>query len=207
MSIFQWLIIFALVNIATPGAYGQSKSEILASVKAKKTELQSPESLVRQTPLISGTASLSCAYDYKNRNAREIELIDKETIRAIIRNCAETGDGMAHLYYTGKIDNDLTLLIITLDSVLHEEKIYTRIFEINSLGGDIDAAMSAGTEISHGNWAVWIKRDARCFSACVLVLAAGSHRSISGPVGIHRMLNPKSQARTPTELQESLNPT
>lgn len=186
------------------GACHQSAADPPASTKANISDHRESDVIAQSQPLVSGAASLSCDYDYQGRTDRILNSINSDEIRKLVRDCVNAGRNMVHLYYKGAIGSDLKPLLLALHQVLSDEGIRTRIFEIDSSGGDVDATMATGEELSNGNWAVWVNREARCYSACVLLLAAGTHRSISGQVGIHRMLNPKSRARTPAELQVEL---
>jgi hypothetical protein len=57
---------------------------------------------------------------------------------------------------------------------------------LESDGGDLSAAMRIGRTLRNLNATVWIRRGSRCRSACVLMLAAGARREVSGEVGVHR---------------------
>ena len=58
---------------------------------------------------------------------------------------------------------------------------------LDSPGGDIYAAMIIGRHIrGDPNHAVYVNKDARCFSACIFVLAGGTQRFMDGRIGIHR---------------------
>lgn len=58
--------------------------------------------------------------------------------------------------------------------------------ELNSLGGELGAAMSIGQQLRKlGGWAV-VEQGSRCASSCVLILAGAVHRYVNGEVGIHR---------------------
>lgn len=205
MPRFLWCLVLMVSGAVLLAACEQRSSNFPTLAKTDGVERQVPALLSQPVPLTSGSASLSCDYDYQARTDRQVPSIDIEEIRILVRNCINAGSSMVHLYYKGAIGNELKSLMVALNLVLSDEGIRVRILEIDSPGGDVDASISAGEELSNGNWAVWVKHDARCFSACVLILAAGTNRSISGSVGIHRMLNPKSQARTPAELQAELD--
>lgn len=60
------------------------------------------------------------------------------------------------------------------------------VVELDSDGGDIDAALAMGRLLRRASAAARISRDSRCASACVLVLAGAVGRSVEGPVQIHR---------------------
>lgn len=59
---------------------------------------------------------------------------------------------------------------------------------LNSPGGDLYAAMAIGRAIRQveQSVAVAVWEDAKCYSACVFVLAAGEQRIRRGSIGIHR---------------------
>lgn len=59
--------------------------------------------------------------------------------------------------------------------------------ELDSPGGSVNAAIAIGREIrSLNTFSVVVKAGATCVSACVLILAGGVNRTVSGKVGIHR---------------------
>lgn len=70
---------------------------------------------------------------------------------------------------------------------------------LNSTGGDLYAAMAVGRAIrkSENTAAVAVMDDAKCYSACVFILAAGEQRIRRGSIGIHRPYSsaPSSDAR------------
>lgn len=72
--------------------------------------------------------------------------------------------------------------------------------ELDSLGGDVDAAMAIGRLLRKENAAAIVNRDAVCLSACVLVLAGGASRGLEGTIGIHRPYFP-----VPTEQVSAAN--
>ena len=49
-----------------------------------------------------------------------------------------------------------------------------------------------------------MREGAVCHSACVLILAAGDQRLVSGAVGIHRMIRLSSTATTRQQLNAEL---
>ena len=79
-----------------------------------------------------------------------------------------------------------------------------RILDIDSAGGQVEEAIRAGDAIAGGRWAIWVREDSVCHSACVLVLGAGDTRSIAGKVGIHRLIRDRSKATTRAELSAEL---
>jgi hypothetical protein len=58
--------------------------------------------------------------------------------------------------------------------------------ELDSPGGDVQAAMALGRLLRKLEGGAWVNRGARCLSSCVLVLAGATARSFEGQIGIHR---------------------
>jgi hypothetical protein len=58
--------------------------------------------------------------------------------------------------------------------------------ELNSPGGNVDAAMKIGRILRKEGPIVDVKMGALCLSACVLILAGGATRGLDGTIGIHR---------------------
>ncbi|MDR2220980.1 MAG: hypothetical protein LBE24_10465 [Methylobacillus sp.] len=174
------------------------------SATTAEVDRKAPSLFAQPVPLKSGYALLSCDPDYNNRIDHPISLVDMDVIRPLVHACVDNDN--LHIYYNGVINNELQSLMKALTVAATEEGIQYHTLEIDSPGGEIDAALSIGDELWNGDWGIWVKPGARCYSACVLLLAGATSRSMSdGSVGIHRMLNPKSQARTPDELQAELD--
>jgi len=57
---------------------------------------------------------------------------------------------------------------------------------LNSPGGDLNEAMSIGRWVRENKLKVLVRENAKCFSSCVYVLAAGQTKTPLGEVGIHR---------------------
>jgi hypothetical protein len=57
---------------------------------------------------------------------------------------------------------------------------------LNTLGGDVAAAMEIGRLLRKEQASVSIEPGAVCYSACVLILAGAVERNVRGKVGIHR---------------------
>jgi hypothetical protein len=57
---------------------------------------------------------------------------------------------------------------------------------LDSLGGNLQAAMEIGKFIRDQKLSAMIDSSAKCVSACVFVLAGATQRKIRGAVGIHR---------------------
>ena len=63
----------------------------------------------------------------------------------------------------------------------------------------------AGDVMAEANWTIWVREGAVCHSACVLLLAAGDDRVVSGAVGIHRIIRIQSAATSRAELSAELH--
>jgi hypothetical protein len=57
---------------------------------------------------------------------------------------------------------------------------------LESNGGDIEEAILIGEEIRKNNLVAIVPENAKCLSACVLIMAGGSKRYLIGQLGIHR---------------------
>jgi len=63
----------------------------------------------------------------------------------------------------------------------------SRLVELESPGGSLSSAMAIGVLIREGRFDTGVVARGKCYSACVLILAAGVHRTVtSGKVGVHR---------------------
>jgi hypothetical protein len=79
---------------------------------------------------------------------------------------------------------DVRYLIDHRDS--YPRKIWGSAVYLDSLGGDVAAAIEIGRLIRDQKMPAVIDSSAKCVSACVLVLAGATQRKIRGAVGIHR---------------------
>lgn len=71
---------------------------------------------------------------------------------------------------------------------------------LNSIGGDVGAALSIGRMLRREDKSAVVGPDDVCISACVLVLAGATHRAImGGKVGIHRPFVGQDSATTPEQ--------
>lgn len=85
------------------------------------------------------------------------------------------------------------------------------IVNLNSSGGDLYAAMSIGRALKKRDEArkdrgIFVKPEAKCYSACVFVLAAGLQRVRQGSIGIHRpyLLAPKDDINATSKWLEKV---
>jgi hypothetical protein len=150
----------------------------------------------------SAVASISCDYDYQRRSDVPISSFDTRSLRPIVDKCVSAG--MVHLYYKGEIGKAFRTLIRTTSDLAAELAIPLKILDIDSVGGEVDEAMQAGDIIGDTDWGIRVANGRHCLSACVLVLAAGGHRSVSGSIGIHRLFPALPRATTRRELQAEL---
>jgi ATP-dependent protease ClpP protease subunit len=123
-------------------------------------------------------------------------------VTAALEKCKETGT--LRLNYEGKIATDFTALVERVGNVAERLKIEQRILDLDSSGGHVEDAMKAGDVIGASQWTIHVGEHAICHSACVLILAAGDDRQITGKVGIHRMIRVDSTATTRAELSQEL---
>lgn len=75
---------------------------------------------------------------------------------------------------------------------------------LNSEGGDIATAIEIGRLVRQ--WPsslVMVEKGAKCFSACVFVLAGGLHRDVHGNVGIHRPFSSTTNSNTYESSQKT----
>jgi hypothetical protein len=78
---------------------------------------------------------------------------------------------------------------------------WSAIVELDSTGGNIDAALDIGRLLRQREFPAIVDRGAQCLSACVYVLAGAPRRVVNqyGTVGIHRPYDPNDQADTPEQ--------
>jgi hypothetical protein len=62
----------------------------------------------------------------------------------------------------------------------------TAVLRLDSGGGDMAEAMAIGAQAHATKMTAMVPENAKCISACVLVLAGGIDRAVFGRVGIHR---------------------
>ena len=114
------------------------------------------------------------------------------------------------LFYEGEIDRSFAQFIkIISDRNWPYER---RVMFIHSAGGDVEAALRIGRDISKEPWSVFVARSgeaprpstAQCYSACIFILAAARERAILGTVAIHRIYPSGSEALSRSELAAEL---
>ncbi len=151
-----------------------------------------------------GRAYVSCATDYTAEGGDGAELggLDRASIEAALAECRDAG--LLRVRYTGKINAGFAELVWRLAKVADAQKLTRRILDLDSSGGQVEAAIRAGDAIGESNWTIWVREGSICHSACVFVLAAGDNRLVAGKVGIHRMMRISSKATSRAELNQEL---
>jgi len=158
-----------------------------------------------QAALENGKAWISCDTDYAGEagDGAPLEALDRASIDAALQPCAERG--LLRVRYVGKINPGFSELVARLAVVADAQRISRRILDLDSSGGQVEAAIVAGDRIGESNWTIWVREGSVCHSACVFVLAAGDNRLVSGKVGIHRMMRISSKATSRAELNRELH--
>ncbi|MHC9016307.1 COG3904 family protein [Stenotrophomonas bentonitica] len=158
-----------------------------------------------QAALENGKAWISCDTDYAGEagDGAPLEALDRASIEAALQPCAERG--LLRVRYGGKINPGFSELVARLAVVADAQRISRRILDLDSSGGQVEAAIVAGDRIGESNWTIWVREGSVCHSACVFVLAAGDNRLVSGKVGIHRMMRISSKATSRAELNRELH--
>ncbi|NDK39350.1 hypothetical protein DT603_10900 [Pseudoxanthomonas gei] len=151
----------------------------------------------------SGEAFVSCAAEPEEGDpGHALHDLSYASVSTLVRPCIKTG--IVRLRYQGKIATDFTALVERVAHIAERLRIETRILDLDSSGGHVEDAMKAGDAIGATRWLLWVREDAICHSACVLILAAGDDRRIAGKVGIHRMIRVDSIANTRAEVSQEL---
>jgi hypothetical protein len=82
------------------------------------------------------------------------------------------------------------------------EKLLVR---LDSLGGDVDAAMLIGRIVRKNEGVVYISKGSQCYSSCALIYIAGVSRDNDGVIGLHRpYLASAPQSRQSVEREAPL---
>ncbi|MBB4130056.1 hypothetical protein [Xanthomonas sp. 3075] len=157
-----------------------------------------------QAELESGKAWISCATDYSAEvgDGTLLPALDRASVEAALVPCRDTG--LLRVRYAGKINAGFAALVWRLAAVAEQLRLPHRILDLDSSGGQVEAAIRAGDVIGESNWTIWVREGSICHSACVFVLAAGDNRLVAGKVGIHRMMRISSKATSRAELNREL---
>ncbi|MCD7099695.1 hypothetical protein [Stenotrophomonas sp. MMGLT7] len=155
--------------------------------------------------LQQGQAWVSCDTDYAGEagDGEPLAGLDQPAMEAALASCAERG--LLRVRYAGKINDGFAELVWRAAAVADRLGIGKRILDLDSSGGQVEAAIRAGDAIGESGWTIWVREGSICHSACVFVLAAGDNRLVSGKVGIHRMMRISSRATSRAELNRELH--
>ena len=150
-----------------------------------------------------GKASISCDTDYDaSGDGEPMSSLEFFSVLDAMSGCRE--HALVRLRYRGKIDADFTALVQRVAAMASRMEIDKRILDIDSAGGNVEDAIRAGDSMGASHWNIWVRDDSVCHSACVLILAAGDNRMISGKVGVHRIIRMSSTATSRAELSQEL---
>ena len=158
-----------------------------------------------EVALDNGKAWVSCDTEYADAagDGMPLEALDRPHLEAAIGPCVERG--LLRVRYSGKINPGFAELVARVALVADARQVSRRILDLDSSGGQVEAAIVAGDRIGESNWTIWVREGSVCHSACVFVLAAGDNRLVSGKVGIHRMMRISSKATSRAELNRELH--
>lgn len=161
------------------------------------------------TNLQRGEATVRCR-DGDDYPRRPVTDVTSDGLNNLLSSCDANE---LVIFYEGEIDRSFAQMV-SLISDRHWPYARRTLF-LHSPGGEVEAALQAGAVMSQEPWAVYVARTgeisltnnistARCYSACVFVLAAARERLVQGEVGIHRIYPSGSDASSREELQREL---
>ena len=178
------------------------RADAVPSVAAPRPAADAPWP---EAKLELGQAFISCDTDYADGQGEgeSLPALDRDTLRQALSPCRQSG--LLRVRYEGKINPGFAELAWRLAAVADELQLHRRILDLDSSGGQVEAAIRAGDSIGESNWTIWVREGSICHSACVFVLAAGDNRLIAGKVGIHRMMRISSKATSRAELNRELH--
>lgn len=149
-----------------------------------------------------GDARISCSSDYSTGDGDLLRSLDYFAVVDALSPCRDAD--VVRLHYRGKIDAGFADTVERVAAMATRMGIRHRILDLDSPGGVIEDGIRAGDAMGDEHWTVWVREGAVCHSACVLILAAGDQRLVSGAVGIHRMIRLSSTATTRQQLTAEL---
>lgn len=149
-----------------------------------------------------GDARISCSSDYSTGDGDLLRSLDYFAVVDALSPCRDAD--VVRLHYRGKIDAGFADTVERVAAMATRMGIRHRILDLDSPGGVIEDGIRAGDAMGDEHWTVWVREGAACHSACVLILAAGDQRLVSGAVGIHRMIRLSSTATTRQQLTAEL---
>lgn len=194
-------------RFAVPAGKTTADSGAISTLRPARDVLPTPSNVLAGTQwpaaaVGAGNASISCDTDYAAGNGVPLVRLDYFGVLDAMDACRD--QGLVRLHYAGKIDAGFADLVERVAAMARRMGIAHRILDLDSAGGQVEDAIRAGDAIGEAGWTLWVREGAVCHSACVLILAAGDNRLISGQVGIHRMIRMSSTASTRAELNAEL---
>lgn len=215
MQVFRILVLALLLSGCTreppaatqPVAKTSNHSGAISSPRPAAAVLPTPTDVLAGTHwpparVGEGQARISCSTDYVLGDGNPLVNLEYFSVLDAMDDCREKG--LVRLHYRGKIDAGFADMVERVGAMAERMEVQTRILDVNSAGGQVEDAIRAGDAIANAGWTLWVRENAVCHSACVLILAAGDNRLISGEVGIHRMIRMSSTASTRAELNREL---
>ncbi|MFT3896691.1 MAG: hypothetical protein QM719_03200 [Thermomonas sp.] len=192
---------------ATRTSADSSGGAISAAPLDKPAPEPTPEEVLAGTQwpaaaLGEGDARISCSSDYAQGDGELLRSLDYFAMVDALSPCRDSG--IVRLHYRGKVDAGFADMVERVAAMATRMGIRHRILDIDSPGGVIEDGIRAGDAMGDEHWTVWVREGATCHSACVLILAAGDQRLVSGAVGIHRMIRLSSTATTRQQLNAEL---
>jgi len=146
---------------------------------------------------------VSCDVDYAGGGDGDaLQALSRPDIEQALASCQERG--LLRVRYEGKITGVFVEAMWRITQVADGLQITRRVLDLDSSGGQVEAAIRVGDQIGASGWTIWVREGAVCHSACVFVLAAGDNRLLAGKVGIHRMMRISSKATSRSELNDEL---
>ena len=149
-----------------------------------------------------GDARISCSSDYSTGDGELLRSLDYFAVVDALSSCRDAD--VVRLHYRGKIDAGFADTVERVAAMATRMGIRHRILDLDSPGGVIEDGIRAGDAMGDEHWTVWVREGAACHSACVLIVAAGDQRLVSGAVGIHPMIRLSSTATTRQQLTAEL---
>ncbi|GAA5011504.1 COG3904 family protein [Pseudoluteimonas lycopersici] len=192
---------------ATHTSADSSGGAISAAPLDKPAPKPTPEEVLAGTQwpaakLGEGDARISCSSDYSTGDGELLRSLDYFAMVDALSPCRDAD--VVRLHYRGKIDAGFADTVERTAAMAARMGIRHRILDLDSPGGVIEDGIRAGDAMGDEHWTVWVREGAVCHSACVLILAAGDQRLVSGAVGIHRMIRLSSTATTRQQLTAEL---
>lgn len=197
----------ASAPMAEPSGKTSNHSGAISTPRPAEAVLPTPQDVLAGThwtpaTVGDGQARISCSTDYAEGDGNPLVNLEYFSVLDAMDACRDKG--LVRLHYSGKIDAGFADMVERVGAMATRMEIDNRILDLDSAGGQVEDAIRAGDAIANAGWTLWVRENALCHSACVLILASGDNRLISGQVGIHRMIRLSSTATTRAELNQEL---